>query len=92
MRPVVGETFEGLVRKLRIVVVAACIHDLETGSQALLVGDGVESLNTHQAVNRPGTELTTQLSLRGGACAAGLCRGTPGLWITVTAALAPETS
>jgi hypothetical protein len=28
-------------------VVAACVHDLEAGSQALLVGDGVESLNTH---------------------------------------------
>jgi hypothetical protein len=27
--------------------VAARVHDQEAGSQALLVGDGVESLNTH---------------------------------------------
>jgi hypothetical protein len=47
VRSVAGETCEGLVRKLRIVLVAARVHDLETGSQALLIGDGVEPLNTH---------------------------------------------
>jgi hypothetical protein len=89
VRPVVGETCEGLVRKLRIVVVAARVHDLEAGSQALLVGDGVESLNTHSGSQpaRHGADNAIRSASRGlcrgacaaglvpRACAAGLCRG-----------------